>query len=284
VFLGLDPCTIHGVRYSVCTTNANLNQRRALYLENPQVGQYFGPVSRYADVGTQDYRGLKLSARRRAAGGVSINGNYTLSHCETDADSSGSFTQLDSGYSKPDDPSFDRGNCGGNRTHIGNFTVGAETPQFASTALRIVASGWRVSGILSARSGGWLTVTTTQDTAATGISGQRANQVLENPYGDKSLDNYLNRAAFAQPAPGALGTHRNRSIEGPGSWAADLAISRLVSVGAGQTLELRVETFNLFNTFNWGDPTTNFNAATFGRIPSQAGDPRIMQFGVKYGF
>jgi hypothetical protein len=38
------------------------------------------------------------------------------------------------------------------------------------------------------------------------------------------------------------------------------------------------------NNFNWGNPTTNFNAATFGRIQSQAGDPRIMQFGVKYGF
>jgi hypothetical protein len=49
-------------------------------------------------------------------------------------------------------------------------------------------------------------------------------------------------------------------------------------------LELRVETFNLFNTFNWGSPVTNFNAATFGRILSQAGDPRIMQLGVKYQF
>ena len=284
VFLGLDPCTINGVRYNACTTNANLNQRRALYLENPQAGQFFGPVSRYADVGTQEYRGLKLSARRRAASGVSVNGNYTWSQCETDTDGSGQFTQLDSGYSDPNNPSRDRGNCSGNRTHIGNFTLGFETPQFASPALRIVASGWRMSGILSVRSGSWLTVTTTQDTAATGISGQRVDQVLENPYADKTLDNYLNRAAFAQPAPGKLGTQQNNSIEGPGFWTADLALSRLVSVGAAQTLELRVETFNLFNNFNWGNPSTNFNAATFGRIQSQAGDPRIMQFGIKYGF
>jgi hypothetical protein len=55
-----------------------------------------------------------------------------------------------------------------------------------------------------------------------------------------------------------------------------------------------VEVFNLLNTFNWGNPETNLNAGTFGRITSMAGSgpnafgppatPRIMQFGVKYGF
>ena len=51
-----------------------------------------------------------------------------------------------------------------------------------------------------------------------------------------------------------------------------------------QRLELRFESFNLLNPFNWGNPNTNFNAGTFGRITSQAGSPRILQFGVKYDF
>jgi hypothetical protein len=45
--------------------------------------------------------------------------------------------------------------------------------------------------------------------------------------------------------------------------------------------ELRVEAFNLLNTSQLGNPVTNLNSATFGRILS-AGDPRIMQFAVKY--
>ena len=49
-------------------------------------------------------------------------------------------------------------------------------------------------------------------------------------------------------------------------------------------LELRLETFNLLNHFNWGNPAVNFNAGTFGRITTAANDPRIIQFGVKYDF
>jgi hypothetical protein len=112
--------------------------------------------------------------------------------------------------------------------------------------------------------------------------------VLDNPYGDRSsLTNYLNPAAFAYPAPGTLGNHVNNSIEGPGFWTMDVALTRNVSFGAQQALELRVEVFNLFDNFNWGNPNTNLDAGTFGRITSAAlpsGDPRITQFGVKYGF
>jgi hypothetical protein len=57
-----------------------------------------------------------------------------------------------------------------------------------------------------------------------------------------------------------------------------------VSVAATQQLELRMEVFNLFNHFNWGNPNATFSSGQFGRITSMAGDPRIMQFGVKYGF
>jgi len=75
---------------------------------------------------------------------------------------------------------------------------------------------------------------------------------------------------------------RNIAV-GPTFWQINLAISKLVPVGA-QRLELRLETFNLLNHFNWGPPVTNFNSSNFGRITSQVGDPRILQFGIKYDF
>jgi outer membrane receptor protein involved in Fe transport len=286
VFLGLGPCTLNGVAFASCTTTANVDRRRALSLENPAAGQMLGPIVRYADVGTQAYRGVKLSFRRREDAGISLAGNYTLSHCEADTDVSGGFSQFAGGYQKPDDPSFDRGNCSQSRRHIANFTVGAQTPQFQGAALRTIASNWRLSGILNARSGSWLTVTTGRDIAGTGISAQRLNQVFDDPYGAKTLTNYLNPAAFAYPAAGTLGHHKPFTIEGPGYWAVDLALTRLLSFGSTRSMELRVEVFNLFNNFNWGNPVTNYDSGTFGRITEKAlgSEPRVMQFGVKYGF
>ena len=284
-FMGLGPCTIAGVSYPSCTVTGNVDRRRSFFLENPSLGGGLGPIVKYDDVGEQAYRGLKLSVRRRADSGLSLSGNYTISKCEADTDVSGSFSQFGGGYLDPNNPAFDRGNCTQNRTHIGNMSVGIQTPAFDNAALRAVASDWRFSGILNARSGSWLTVTTGRDIAGTGILPQRVNQVSDDPYpSDRTLDRYLDPAAFAYPAAGTLGDHRNASIEGPGFWTFDMAVTRNLSFGAQQGLELRVEVFNLFNNFNWGNPNTNLDAGTFGRITTQTGDPRIMQFGVKYGF
>ena len=108
IFMGLGPCTIQGVRYNVCSTNANLNQRRVLFQENPVEGRLIGALDLNDDIGWQEYRGLKLSVQRRSAGGLSLNGNYTWSRC-IGTDTPNTFSQINSGYTNPDDPEFDRG-------------------------------------------------------------------------------------------------------------------------------------------------------------------------------
>jgi hypothetical protein len=284
VFLGLGPCTLpNGVTYPVCSTNANLDQRRVLSLENPQRSALLGPIDKHEAVGTQDYAAVRLSLQRRAASGVRISGNYTRSYCVGNAIQT-SFGQVGSGILKPDDPAFDRGNCSQDRRHIANLTMGVDTPRFDNAVLRGLASEWNVSGILNARSGSWLTITTARDIALIGVSAQRVNAVKDDPYGDKSLNNYLSAAAFAFPAPGTLGNSPRGAVMGPAYWAVDLALAKLVSIGAGKNVELRVETFNLLNNFNWGNPNTSLDSPVFGRIQTQTGSPRVMQFGIKYNF
>ena len=212
-----------------------------------------------------------------------LTGNYTRSYCVSNDVSTGLGAAIGGSYLTAD-PAFDRGHCSWSRRHLANATAGVQTPRFANRALRALASDWAVSGLVNAQSGTWLLVTTGRDNNFSGISNQRPNQVLDDPYGNKTLGSYLNPAAFAQPAAGTLGNQRARAFEGPGYWTVDVSLSRRLSIGATQRVELRLETFNLLNNFNWGDPVTNLSAGTFGQIRTQAGSPRIVQFGVKYGF
>jgi hypothetical protein len=282
VFMGLAACTINGVAYPVCSTNANLNQRRKFTLENPGQGALLGFVDEHNDVGWQKYNGLRFTGTRRS-NVLSLSGNYTYSMCEGTA-TPGSFPQIASGYTNPDNPDMDKGHCDQDRTHLANITAGFQTPEFGNKALRVLASNWRVSGIYTARSGTWLNITTGVDNALNGQLQQRPNQVSDDVYGAKTLNSYLNRAAFGSPAPGTFGNLEYRAIEGPGYWTIDTAFSRLIPLGGTRNIELRVESFNLMNHFNWGLPATNLAQSQFGRITTNGGAQRIMQFGVKYGF
>jgi len=284
VYLGLGPCTLGGVSVPVCTTNGTLNQRRVLSLsgENPASARLVSNLDQHAAVGTQRYRALKLTTQRRFAAGIDLNANYTLSRCmglEMVPNA-----QFGVGYINPADPNYDYGHCDGDRTQLANGTLGYQTPGLGASPLGVLASNWRLAGIVNVRSGARLTVLSGRDNAFNGQANQRVDQVSDDVYGPKTLDTYLNRAAFAQPASGAFGTHKRNSVEGPGFWKIDLAITRLVPMPSTHNLELRVEVFNLLNNFNWGNPNLNFAAGTFGRITTLGGDPRIMQFGVKYAF
>jgi outer membrane receptor protein involved in Fe transport len=287
VFLGLGPCTLNGVSYTTCSTTANTHQRRRFSIENPQTGQYIGHVYKVDTGGKANYNGLLLSVQSRAARGVTINGNYTWSHCISDPwFREANIGDDDGGYTNSDSRTFDRGNCyqsATDRRHVFNLSGVVETPQFADPMLRAVGSGWRLSPIFKALSGGYLTITTSTDRALTGVLPQRVNQTLPNPYGDKSVNSYLNPAAFALPALGTFGNTGAASIAGPGTWQFDLALSRTFQFRETQKLEFRAEAFNVTNSLHMENPTTNLNSNVFGQVTA-AKDPRIMQFALKYVF
>jgi hypothetical protein len=239
------------------------------------------------DAGYQKYRGLKLSVQRRAVAGVSLNGNYTLGRCYGLPNQS-RFNQTSAGYKDPNNPEADAGYCPQDRRHLATLTIGYLTPEVDSAALRAVVSNWRASGIVSARSGDRLNIIDTGDRARTGIRDQRPNLAadsIDDIYAStKTLNNYFNRDAFSAQVLGTNGDLIQNAAVGPNFWNINLALSKLVSVAATQQLELRMEVFNLLNHFNWGNPNATFSSGTFGRITTMAGEPRIMQFGIKYDF
>ena len=85
-------------------------------------------------------------------------------------------------------------------------------------------------------------------------------------YGNKSVNNYLNTAAFAQPALGTLGNMGAANVRGSGYWGLDVSLVRSFQPREAQRLEFRVEAFNLTNSLRMNDPTVAFNSSLFGKI------------------
>ena len=74
-------------------------------------------------------------------------------------------------------------------------------------------------------------------------------------------------------------------MRGPGSKSMNMSLFRSIGLGGDRRLELRVETFNLFNWVNYGFPAANVgNPAPSDGSPRTLGDPREMQLAVKFYF
>jgi hypothetical protein len=284
-----------------CSTAANTQQRRLLSLQNPDQGQYFSNIVEVDTGGTRSYNGLILSVQRRRARGVTVQGNYTWSHC---IDTGYTDIIQTNGVMAPERRGANRGNCELDRRHNFNMSTVYETPQFANSLLRVLGTGWRVSGIVRVLSGAMLSINTGVDQALTGTvfsttntqSDQRPNQILPSPYlPDRSIANgWLNPAAFALPAPGTYGTTGRANVTGPGSVRIDMGLVRIFRVREKQSVEFRAEAFNVANHVNacssisgqQGSPdciSTNLTDPTFGKILA-AGDPRIVQMALKFVF
>jgi len=312
-------CVVNTVNYATCDTSTNTNQRRLLSQLNPSQGKYYGSYAQQDDSGTGSYNALLLSAEHRFSSHFSMLANYTWSHCISDL-----WTQAINApeYTNPADPRFDRGNCASVDIHH-NFNLSAvlQSPHFSSGILQWIAGDWQLAPIFSAHTGSYFTVTlggVNADDAANGIAGQRPDQVLANPYcAPKRVsptflpaDNcWINPNAFAYPGggavqnpatkqyqePGVLGNERVNSLQGPGFFDVDFALSRRFPITERQSLEIRWETFNVENRVNFVNPGTAGIAAvgtsntvlgsgsTFGMISSDVA-PRIMQFALKYAF
>ena len=307
--LGFGPCTLYdgtigGPRdYPVCTVAANVNQRRALNLNpaNPRIpnttGTALGFLTQYTDHGYSHYHGMLLSTRFNVAQLWTLDTNYTLSKClgtpplagQVNLGASTLHTPFENNDAFAGDLTKDEGPCPADRRHLFNLTSVLRTPEFGGV-LGVLASNWSASSVFQMRSGAPVNVTTGSDVALNGISDntatQRPNVVAGvNPYGDRdALTGYFNIAAFSQPAAGTYGNAPYNMLRGPGFWQWDQSFVRGFTMGA-RRIELRVEAINLTNHFNKSNPAAALNnAATFGRITTAAGTPRVWQFAVKYLF
>ena len=97
--------------------------------------------------------------------------------------------------------------------------------------MNAVLGDWQIAPLVRWQSGSPFSVTTGVDNALSGMGGQRAVQVLDDAYGDRTVNNYLNPAAFTSPAAGTYSALKPNVFVGPSRLQNDLAVSKTFKVG-----------------------------------------------------
>ena len=150
-----------------------------------------------------------------------------------------------------------------------------------------VLGGWQMGGILSFLSGRPLSHTVNVNRQNN--NGQVRGNWVRNPNlpsGERTIDRWFD-TGFAEPTPAGVGQVGNAGrnlIIGPGVKNFDFLLSRSFAMPfEGHYLQFRFESFNFTNTPAFGNPNTAVGTVNAGQINS-AGDPRRIQFALKYVF
>jgi hypothetical protein len=241
------------------------------------------------------YHSLQTRLERRASGNFSFNVSYVWSKNLTNQPEN--TTGLISNIPNPFDLNALWGRAFVDRRHVvAGSWVWTPEPKFQQPILKALLSDWTLTGMHRIQSGAPLVFTMGTDVAQNGIlqpNGQYAllapGMTLEDisrDHADRAdmVNQFFNTAAFvpvAQVPRGIYGNVSRGAISGPALVNTDLALLRTVPLGSDRLrLQLRGESFNLFNQVNFNNPNAVVSSATFGRITG-ASDGRVIQVAAK---
>jgi hypothetical protein len=256
-------------------------------------------------VGDSEANAASVRLRKRLSQGFSIGGIYTFSKSIDDASSIGAGATVGSGSAglgaggtgaagggssasagsganslaqNPFNLSGERGLSSFNQTHRFTADYLWELPfghdkhwLTGNTPARAILGDWQWSGDWTIASG--LPFSPHFVSEASEINGGTNGTLrpdivpgqsiqLSNP----SIGEWFNVNAFVAPPTGQYGNARRNSITGPGSKVFDMALTKVIPMNEGRTLEFRAQATNVFNIPNFSSIDTNLNSITFGRV------------------
>ncbi len=272
------------------TSQASINARR------PYDPGVLGPVDLLLSNQTASYHALQVSAHRRMAQHVLINGFYVFSHTFQ------SFSGSGVGFTAPqdiDNMQEERGPADDDRRHMASLSGIWELEYYRSENgfLKQTLNGWTISPIVTLNSGAPLNITTGSDKNADSYSTDRPNLVTGvnpflNPHRNRAAAaaQWFNPAAFTPNGPGlgigvggADGATPRDFLRSPGYRDLDLGLFRNIHFERGVTLQLRGEANNVFNLVSLSAPTANLGSSQDAKITS-ASPNRIIQLGARVTF
>ncbi|MDE3169041.1 MAG: TonB-dependent receptor, partial [Acidobacteriota bacterium] len=287
------PFTFNGVAYpagaSLQGTRVGLNP--SLVNGAVQSGNFYGNNDYDASIANSNYNALQVSLKS-STDRFTYSIGYTYSKSIDQASSLADV--LD-----PFNFRLTRGLSAWNLTSefVANYDYRLPLDRLSHRFHRLL-EGWEISGVTRASTGFPVTLSTNGDNSLQGsspngvnnryldlpdLTGQPLN--IRNPHNSANLF-YFNPGAFQINAIGTVGDARRRYFSGPGMFNTDLVLQRNIAFSESKVLQLRLETFDVFNHTQFFGPVAvngDFDNPLFGRVVAAA-SPRLIQVAAKFQF
>ena len=272
------------------------------YIRNfPQFDRfYYG-----TNTGESWYDALRAGVRKNGAN-YSFRAFYTWSRSKDTLPSSGSnyAANFDSF-----DPKSTKGYSDFHRAHVLNlawryaFPFGRDIYEETDQPgwVNALLAGWNASALWTYESGARFSV-------SSGLENQYAGVYSLADYDDSTgakigafyRDSLTRSAYWIDPITAQLftlpeevgfpGTSTRNVFTGPKYFNFDMAMYKSFRIREGQAFQIRLEAYNVFNKTNFALPNTVLYSSSgernsnFGRLTSTVGNPRKMQFALRYQF
>jgi hypothetical protein len=282
-------------------------QSNQLYRPFPQ----YGGISNTGNyIGFSNYNALQMKLEKRFSSGGVLLGSYTFSKLMTNAESLTSWLEATGapGYQNLNDLSQEYSLSGydsrqrltvsyvyflpfGKNQHWGSGVSGL---------LGGLISGYGVNGVTTFQKGFPLGFSMASNTVSTyALAGTtRPNMVqgcakqtsgsIQSRLGDSSsnFNRMFDPACFQAPGNFKFGnaSRTDNQLRAPGIANFDFALFKDTHITERLVLQLRVESFNLFNRVQFGAPNTSIGSAQMGQITTQVNDPRLLQLAGRINF
>jgi hypothetical protein len=250
---------------------------------------YYTGVTRQLPMGNSLYSGLTWKMEKRFSKGISFLSAFTWSHNMDD------YVELNNGTSgngavAPWNIALNRGNSYSDIRRQWALSAAYELPIGKGKAwlnrggvVNTVLGGWQVASLVAMRTGSPFTVVTSGGITNAGGS-DRPNRIGNGtlPGGQQTIDRWFDTSAFVVQPQFTYGNSGRNILFGPGLRNLDLSLSKSFAITESKRLQFRAESFNFTNTPAFGQPAATLNVPGVGQITSTAGDPRRIQFGLKF--
>jgi hypothetical protein len=236
------------------------------------------------------YNSLQVSVDKRFAHGLQFTAAYTFSKSIDEASSFEGILNPLPGANNRSLSLFDA-------RHRFVLSYYWELPghKFAGVTGKVL-NGWALSGITTYQTGFPIRITSSADNELMnsfdfelpGEPDQLAPFRTQHPQSNGNY--YFNPATFTEDTTadpsllGRVGSAPRTICCGPGISNTDIAVLKNIALSEKKRFEFRAELFNLFNHTQFFNPDGNStDGSQFGQV-TQAKDPRLMQFALKFYF